>query len=57
MVRTSLTGIPVGLDMSRSEKVWQMLQSLGNVASAFSFSLVLIEIQVHYEDIFQTLEG
>ncbi|XP_020257877.1 amino acid permease 6-like isoform X2 [Asparagus officinalis] len=44
-VSTSLTGLPVGMDLSSREKVWKMLQALGNVASAFSFALVLIEIQ------------
>lgn len=44
-VTTTLTGVPIGVDLSRSEKVWKMLQALGNVASAYSFSLVLIEIQ------------
>ncbi|KAG6484344.1 amino acid permease 6-like isoform X1 [Zingiber officinale] len=43
--RTSLTGVTVGEDVSASEKVWRTFQSLGNIAFAYSYSNVLIEIQ------------
>ncbi|KAG0473843.1 hypothetical protein HPP92_015700 [Vanilla planifolia] len=43
--RTSLTGVTVGIDVSGAEKVWRALQSLGDIAFAYSFSNVLIEIQ------------
>ncbi|OAY81006.1 Amino acid permease 6 [Ananas comosus] len=44
-VRTSLTGVTIGIDVSASEKVWRTFQSLGNIAFAYSYSNVLIEIQ------------
>ncbi|WOK99575.1 hypothetical protein Cni_G08287 [Canna indica] len=43
--RTSLTGVEVGVDVSSSDKVWRTFQSLGNIAFAYSYSNVLIEIQ------------
>ncbi|KAJ0967731.1 hypothetical protein J5N97_024648 [Dioscorea zingiberensis] len=43
--RTSLTGVTIGVDVSASDKVWRVFQSLGNIASAFTYSMVLIEIQ------------
>lgn len=43
--RTSLTGVTVGVDVSGSEKVWRTFQALGDIAFAYSFSNVLIEIQ------------
>ncbi|KAJ4962807.1 hypothetical protein NE237_022746 [Protea cynaroides] len=44
-VRTSLTGVTVGIDVSGAEKVWRTFQALGNIAFAYSFAAVLIEIQ------------
>ncbi|KAJ4964012.1 hypothetical protein NE237_023951 [Protea cynaroides] len=44
-VRTSLTGVTVGIDVSGEEKVWRTFQALGNMAFAYCFSCVLIEIQ------------
>ncbi|XXG48979.1 hypothetical protein AAC387_Pa02g3284 [Persea americana] len=44
-VRTTLTGVTVGIDVSGKEKVWRTLQSIGNIAFAYAFSTVLIEIQ------------
>ncbi|KAG8493613.1 hypothetical protein CXB51_011023 [Gossypium anomalum] len=44
-VRTTLTGVIVGVDVSGSEKVWRTLQAIGDIAFAYSFSNVLIEIQ------------
>ncbi|XP_020570709.1 amino acid permease 6 [Phalaenopsis equestris] len=43
--RTSLTGVTVGVDVTGSEKVWRTFQALGDIAFAYSFSNVLIEIQ------------
>ncbi|CAI9294507.1 unnamed protein product [Lactuca saligna] len=45
MAKTSLTGIPVGKDITGEEKMWKMFLALGDVAVAFSFSFVLLEIQ------------
>uniref|UniRef100_A0A1D1XNK4 Amino acid permease 6 n=1 Tax=Anthurium amnicola TaxID=1678845 RepID=A0A1D1XNK4_9ARAE len=44
-VSTSLTGVVVGVDVSGAEKVWRTFQSLGDIAFAYSYSNVLIEIQ------------
>ncbi|VAI77433.1 unnamed protein product [Triticum turgidum subsp. durum] len=43
--RTSLTGTEVGVDVDASQKVWMTFQALGNVAFAYSYSIILIEIQ------------
>ncbi|XP_029125893.1 amino acid permease 6 [Cajanus cajan] len=45
-VRTSLTGVQVGVDVSGTEKIWRMFQAIGDIAFAYAFSNVLIEIQV-----------
>ncbi|KAB2045056.1 hypothetical protein ES319_D01G135300v1 [Gossypium barbadense] len=44
-VRTSLTGVTVGVDVSGSEKVWRTFQAIGDIAFAYAYSTVLIEIQ------------
>ena len=45
-MKTSLTGAAVGVDVTASEKIWKTFQSLGDIAFAYSYSNVLIEIQV-----------
>ncbi|XP_074577579.1 amino acid permease 8-like [Curcuma longa] len=42
---TSITGTVVGVDVTAAEKIWKSFQALGNIAFAYSFTLVLIEIQ------------
>lgn len=42
---TSIAGVTVGVDVTRSQKVFNSLQALGNIALAYFFSNVLIEIQ------------
>ena len=44
--KTSLTGATVGVDVSATEKIWKTFQSMGDIAFAYSYSNVLIEIQV-----------
>lgn len=44
-VRTSLTGTTVGVDVTGSDKVWRSFQSIGDIAFAYAYSTVLIEIQ------------
>lgn len=44
--RTTVTGATVGVDVTGAEKVWRTFQSLGDIAFAYAFSTVLIEIQV-----------
>ncbi|XP_047328647.1 amino acid permease 6-like [Impatiens glandulifera] len=43
--RTTLTGVEIGVDVSGSEKVWKMFQAIGDIAFAYAYSNVLIEIQ------------
>ncbi|KAF6141727.1 hypothetical protein GIB67_027905 [Kingdonia uniflora] len=42
---TSLGGIEVGPDVSEVQKVWRSFSALGDIAFAYSFSLILIEVQ------------
>ncbi|XP_076923481.1 amino acid permease 6-like isoform X2 [Bidens hawaiensis] len=44
-VKTSLTGVEVGVDVTGEEKVWRTFQSIGDIAFAYTYSTVLIEIQ------------
>jgi len=44
-VTTSLTGVQIGVDVTATEKVWRMFQAIGDIAFAYAFSNVLIEIQ------------
>ncbi|PON86833.1 Amino acid transporter, transmembrane domain containing protein [Trema orientale] len=43
--KTSLTGVAVGVDVTGEQKVWRCFQALGNIAFAYAYSLVLIDIQ------------
>lgn len=43
--RTTLTGTVVGVDVDATQKVWLTFQALGNVAFAYSYAIILIEIQ------------
>ncbi|KAJ1265061.1 hypothetical protein BS78_08G049200 [Paspalum vaginatum] len=43
--RGSLTGVAVGAGATVMQKVWRTMQALGNIAFAYSFSNVLIEVQ------------
>ncbi|ONK73246.1 uncharacterized protein A4U43_C04F28910 [Asparagus officinalis] len=45
VVKGSLTGISVGT-VSEMDKVWRSLQAFGDIAFAYSYSIILIEIQV-----------
>ncbi|PNY03181.1 amino acid permease 6-like protein, partial [Trifolium pratense] len=47
-VTTSLTGVQIGVDVTATEKVWRMFQAIGDIAFAYAFSNVLIEIQASY---------
>lgn len=46
----TLTGIPIGDPslgyVTQSQKIWAVSSALGNMAFAYSFSMILIEIQV-----------
>lgn len=43
-IRGSLTGISIGT-VTGTQKMWRSFQALGNIAFAYSFSIILIEIQ------------
>ncbi|OEL17634.1 Amino acid permease 3 [Dichanthelium oligosanthes] len=44
VIKSSLTGISVGM-RTQMDKVWRSLQALGDIAFAYSYSVILIEIQ------------
>ncbi|GFP84109.1 amino acid permease 1 [Phtheirospermum japonicum] len=44
-VRTSVTGTTVGVDVTGSQKVWRSFQAVGDIAFAYAYSTVLVEIQ------------
>uniref|UniRef100_A0A803MV41 Amino acid transporter transmembrane domain-containing protein n=1 Tax=Chenopodium quinoa TaxID=63459 RepID=A0A803MV41_CHEQI len=46
--RTSLTGVTVGVDVTAADKVWRCFQAIGNIAFAYAYSNVLIEIQASF---------
>lgn len=41
----SLTGISIGGAVTETQKVWRSLQAFGDIAFAYSYSMILIEIQ------------
>ncbi|XP_024020940.1 amino acid permease 8 [Morus notabilis] len=43
--KTSLTGVEVGVDVTSQQKIWRSFQALGNIAFAYAYSQVLIDIQ------------
>ncbi|KAL6602846.1 hypothetical protein ACP70R_043207 [Stipagrostis hirtigluma subsp. patula] len=43
--KTSLTGTVVGVDVNYEQKIWMSFQALGNIAFAYSYTIILIEIQ------------
>ncbi|XP_044476174.1 amino acid permease 6-like [Mangifera indica] len=43
--RTTLTGTIIGVDVTASEKVWRAFQAIGDIAFAYAYSTVLVEIQ------------
>ncbi|KAL6658525.1 hypothetical protein ACP70R_004111 [Stipagrostis hirtigluma subsp. patula] len=44
-IKGSLTGLSVGAGVTPVQKVWRSLQGFGNIAFAYSYSVILIEIQ------------
>ena len=48
-IKGGLTGVAVGISAAGSvtamQKLWRSLQALGNMAFAYGFSIVLLEIQ------------
>lgn len=46
-IKGTITGITIGT-VTPTDKVWSTFQSLGNIAFAYAYSMILIEIQVFY---------
>jgi len=46
MVKGSLTSLSISAVLE-SQKIWRSFQALGNIAFAYSYSMVLMDIQVH----------
>ncbi|EYU20407.1 hypothetical protein ABFS82_01G018000 [Erythranthe guttata] len=43
--RTTLTGVEVGIGLSAAEKTWRMFRAFGDIAFAYTYSQILVEIQ------------
>ncbi|KAK9274099.1 hypothetical protein L1049_018913 [Liquidambar formosana] len=43
--RTTLTGVEVGVDLSAAQKTWRVFRALGDMAFAYTYSQVFLEIQ------------
>ncbi|KAG6541561.1 hypothetical protein Mapa_017083 [Marchantia paleacea] len=41
----SVSGVKIGTDVTEAQKVWNIFAALGNMAFAYSFSMILIEIE------------
>ncbi|CAN1801489.1 Amino acid permease 3, partial [Linum perenne] len=52
----SLTGITIGPSVTQTQKIWKSFQALGDIAFAYSYSIILIEIQVYCQPLFAFVE-
>ncbi|KAI4295802.1 hypothetical protein L6164_035808 [Bauhinia variegata] len=43
--KTSLTGTVVGVDVTSKQKLWNTFQAIGDIAFAYAFSMVMVEIE------------
>ncbi|XP_015694346.2 amino acid permease 3-like isoform X1 [Oryza brachyantha] len=43
--KATLTGVEVGVDVTSAQKIWLAFQALGDIAFAYSYSMILTEIQ------------
>lgn len=43
MIKGGISGVPMS---SKAQKVWRVSQALGDIAFAYPYSLILLEIQV-----------
>jgi len=50
----SLTGVSIGASVTSTQKIWHTLQAFGDIAFAYSFSNILIEIQVSNHPLFSS---
>jgi hypothetical protein len=58
-IQGSITGVAVGFSaagtsVTAMQKLWRSLQAFGNMAFAYAFSIVLLEIQASRYPLFQT---
>lgn len=44
-IKGSLTGVAVGPGITETQKIWRSFQAFGDIAFAYSYSIILIEIQ------------
>lgn len=50
-VKGSVSGvISAGAGVTVMQKVWRSLQAFGNIAFAYGFSIILLEIQASHDD-------
>lgn len=47
--KTNLTGTVVGVDVTAAQKIWRSFQAVGDIAFAYAYATVLIEIQASYQ--------
>ncbi|XP_040998029.1 amino acid permease 3-like [Juglans microcarpa x Juglans regia] len=45
MIKGSLTGMSIGPQVTRAQKTWMIFTAIGDIAQAYDFSSVLLEIQ------------
>ncbi|XP_073129048.1 amino acid permease 8-like [Henckelia pumila] len=43
--KTTLTGVEIGIGISAADKTWRMFRAFGDIAFAYAYSQVLVEIQ------------
>ncbi|XP_047970022.1 amino acid permease 8-like isoform X2 [Salvia hispanica] len=43
--RTLLTGVEIGAGLTAAEKIWRMFRAFGDIAFAYTYSQILVEIQ------------
>lgn len=45
VLKGNMTGIVVGTEVTKMGKLWRVFQALGNIAFAYTYSVIIIEIQ------------
>lgn len=48
MGKTNMTGTVVGVDVTAAQKIWRSFQAVGDIAFAYAYATVLIEIQASF---------
>ncbi|CDY44564.1 hypothetical protein HID58_002493 [Brassica napus] len=46
--KTNMTGTVVGVDVTAAQKIWRSFQAVGDIAFAYAYATVLIEIQASF---------